>query len=257
MGSFAFINTGVDYVDTIISGIIIFAVMLVAGHVVFKALKQVGESGKTPLPAGSILGNIARVVVYVVGAAMICNVCFNYDLTAFIAALGVGGIAVSLGFQDTLSNLFGGLQVSLGKLVHPSDYIEVVGKTGKVADITWRHTLLNDPDGTLHVIPNSVMNKNPIARLGESRYLDVPFQLPPTADIDLFTEKAKRAVVQALPEGAIADRGVEVLFTGEELGLVAGKIRADVRFDMCPPSATVDKIWRAADAACKEVVQES
>ena len=37
--------------------------------------------------------------------------CFGVDTSSLITALGVGGIAVSLGFQDTLSNFIGGLHV--------------------------------------------------------------------------------------------------------------------------------------------------
>ena len=44
-------------------------------------------------------------------------------------ALGIGGIAISLGFQDTLSNLIGGLQVSLLRIIKPGDNIEVGSST--------------------------------------------------------------------------------------------------------------------------------
>ena len=252
MGSFPFLALQPQWLGTVISaGIILFATWL-AGHFAHHALKHMGESEKTPLPAGSILGNIARVAIYIVGIGALCNVCFNYDLTGFIAALGVGGIAVSLGMQDTLSNLIGGLQVSLGKLVQPGDYIEVNDTRGCVQDITWRHTIIQDPTGANHVVPNSVMNKSSIARLGESGLLSVPFQLPVGADIDAFTQRAVAAVEAALPVEGVASRGVTVKFAGEELGMLSGNVVADVRHALCPPSATIDLVSRAIDQAVKQ-----
>ncbi|MFR3452353.1 MAG: mechanosensitive ion channel domain-containing protein [Collinsella sp.] len=59
-----------------------------------------------------------------------------------VTGLGVVGIAVSLGFQDTLSNLIGGLTVSVSRTVEPGDNIRMgpSGVTGVVQDVTWRAT---------------------------------------------------------------------------------------------------------------------
>lgn len=47
-----------------------------------------------------------------VGGSVMLSTCFGIDVSAAITALGIGGIAISLGFQDTISNLIGGVQVS-------------------------------------------------------------------------------------------------------------------------------------------------
>ena len=252
MGSFSFLSLKPAWFATLVSAAIILVATLLAAHFAFRALKHLGESEKTPLPAGSILGNIARIAIYLVGIGAICNVCFNYDLTGLVAALGVGGIAISLGCQDTLSNLIGGLQVSLGRLVQPGDYIEVGGERGCVQDITWRHTVIKDASGVIHVVPNASMNKSSILRLGESGLLSVPFQLPVGADMDAFSKRAVAAVEAVLPENAVASRGVVVRFAGEELGLLSGNMVVDVRHDLCPPAATMDVVSRAIDEAIRD-----
>ena len=76
--------------------------------------------------------------------SIILDACFNIDASALITALGVGGIAVSLGFQDTLSNLIGGLQMTFMGIIKPGDNIEVGSEKGVVQDITWRHTTIKD-----------------------------------------------------------------------------------------------------------------
>ena len=56
------------------------------------------------------------------------STCYGVDVSAAITALGIGGIAISLGFQDTIANLIGGLQVSLLRIIKPGDNIEDVYK---------------------------------------------------------------------------------------------------------------------------------
>ena len=73
------------------------------------------------------------------GASVILDTIFNVNTSSIIAALGVGGIAVSLGFQDTLANLIGGLQVTFMGIVKPGDNIEVGSETGVVQDVSLLH----------------------------------------------------------------------------------------------------------------------
>lgn len=68
---------------------------------------------KNPLPASSLIINIGRGVVWVIGGSIILQSCFGINPNALVTALGVGGVALSLGLQDTLSNLIGGIQMTL------------------------------------------------------------------------------------------------------------------------------------------------
>ncbi|MBS4844300.1 MAG: mechanosensitive ion channel, partial [Collinsella sp.] len=93
---------------------IIWAGILVIGttiatKVVSKTLRHLLNRDDNPLPASSIFINIARAVIWMIGGSFILDNCFGINANALVAALGVGGIAISLGFQDTLSNLIGGM----------------------------------------------------------------------------------------------------------------------------------------------------
>lgn len=127
-------------------------------------LLHLGED-KTNLPVSSIFLNIARAVVWILGICIMLSTCFNVDVSAAVTALGIGGIAVSLGCQDTISNLIGGLQLSLMRLIKPGDSIEVGSSKGTVEDITWRHTTIRNADGEEVIIPNSVMSKTALTHL--------------------------------------------------------------------------------------------
>ena len=221
-------------------------------HIVFKAIRRIGQIGFSPLPASTIFANIARVVIWLAGIALMFRVCFDYDVTALIAALGVGGIAISLGLQDTLSNLIGGLQVSLGKIVQPGQYVEVLSQRGKVTDVTWRHTTIVDTDGCTHLIPNSLINKNALVDIGDEGLVRVGFLMPLETDLELFTRDVERAVTVALGS-SIGPRGVRVRFSGEVYAGLSGNVVAHVRRADYPPEAAGDVVFRAIDPILKQV----
>lgn len=98
---------------------------------------------------------ITPVVIYAVGALMALDV-LGVTIAPLIAGLGIGGIAVALALQPTLSNLFSGtFMVSEGEL-NEGDFIELDGgPSGFVVDVSWRSTKIRDRFNNLIMIPNS------------------------------------------------------------------------------------------------------
>lgn len=162
------------WVRTLIWFAILFIATKILANVVAKLLRHVLKSEENPLPSSSIIINIARGTVWALGASVILDTCFNVNVSAFIAALGVGGIALSLGFQDTLSNLIGGLQLTFMRIVVPGDLIEVGTAKGRVRDVGWRHTTIETATEGTVVIPNSVLSKTSFSKLTEDTALSVP-----------------------------------------------------------------------------------
>ena len=151
------------WVHNIIWAVILAIGTAVAAKVVSKTLNHLLNRDDNPLPASSIFINIARAVIWMIGGSFILDNCFGINANALVAALGVGGIAISLGFQDTLSNLIGGMQVTFMGIIKPGDNIEVGGVSGVVQDITWRHTTIEDACGQTIIVPNSNISKNTLA----------------------------------------------------------------------------------------------
>ncbi|WP_165056659.1 MULTISPECIES: mechanosensitive ion channel family protein [unclassified Adlercreutzia] len=165
---------GVEWLSTLITVVLAAVFTAVLAHVVTKFLRHLLSHDNSPLPSSSIFVNIARVVVWCVGASVVLSSCFNVDVSAAVTALGIGGIAISLGFQDTLANLIGGLQVSITGLVEPGDHIDVGGQRGIVRDVTWRHTTIENTVGERIVVPNSVINKTALVKLRPISVIVVP-----------------------------------------------------------------------------------
>lgn len=164
----------VDWLSTLIVVAIALLVTAIASRLAVKLIRRVLSHDSVPLPSSSIFVNIVRVVVWAIGISVILSSCFGINVSAAIAALGIGGIAVSLGFQDTLSNLISGLQLSVMGIVEPGDNVEIGGQRGIVRDITWRHTTIITATGERIVIPNSVLNTSALVQLPPPRKVVVP-----------------------------------------------------------------------------------
>ena len=77
----------------------------------------------------------------------------------------MGGIAVSLGFQSTLSNLISGLQIAISKLIVPGDRIKISGHEGTVTDMSWWNTTIETDQGNKVIVPNSVINTSALVKI--------------------------------------------------------------------------------------------
>lgn len=221
-----------------------------ADKIVGKTLRHLLNRDDNPLPSSSIFINIARAVVWLVGGSFILDNCFGINANALITALGVGGIAISLGFQDTLSNLIGGVQVTFMGIIKPGDNIEVGGVSGVVQDITWRHTTIKDACDQLIVVPNSNISKNTLVHLMPFGRVAVPFAIQDRASwnsVDELTERIVSETTQAVLPISGFDKAPYVLYSEiSELGL-KGKVIFIVSDD--------SKTFAAADACTRAVAK--
>lgn len=102
------------------------------------------------------LRRIMIVVIYAIGVLVLLDY-LNITLTPIIAGLGIGGLALALALQPTLSNFFASTQIMSDRLVSVGDYIELDNGEirGYVIDVGWRSTRIRTPYNNLVIIPNS------------------------------------------------------------------------------------------------------
>ena len=102
-----------------------------------------------------MLRRFAMALTYGLGSLLVLDL-LNVNISPLIAGLGLGGLAVALALQPTLSNLFAGTYVMTEGVVSQGDYIELdSGVAGYVIDVGWRSTRLRTWTNNLVVIPNS------------------------------------------------------------------------------------------------------
>lgn len=78
----------------------------------------------------------------------------GFQVTTLLAGLGIGGIALALGAQRTLENVFGGVAIAIDQPFREGDYITVDGMEGTVLRIGLRSTSLRTSERTIVTIPN-------------------------------------------------------------------------------------------------------
>ena len=148
-------------VDTVQSVLMV----LVLGSLVIAAMRAVGGgvemlSGRAggAIKSPTLVVNLARIAIGILGLFIILQN-LGIDITALITALGIGGIAVALALQDTLGNLFAGVQIILSRQVRQRDYVRLSsGEEGWVTDVKARNTTIQTfPDGNLVIVPNATL----------------------------------------------------------------------------------------------------
>ena len=119
---------------------------------VVRWLKVQKKFEKTP----QLISKIISVIVYLIAFLMILKH-FNIEITPLIATLGVGGLAVGLALQNTLSNFFAGLHIISDRPVNVGDFIELTegNISGYVEDVGWRSTRIRTLPNTIVIVPNS------------------------------------------------------------------------------------------------------
>lgn len=102
-----------------------------------------------------LLRTVTSVVIWIIAVLMILQT-LGIEITPILAAFGVGGLAVALSIQDSLSNLFAGLHLIVSHQIKVGEMIELdATHRGKVVDILWRYTVLQANEKEQIIIPNS------------------------------------------------------------------------------------------------------
>ena len=156
-------------------------------------------------PVTTLSQTLAQLTVLIIGVLIILNQ-LEISITPILTALGVGGLAVALAMQDTLSNLFAGFYVAVARQVRLGDYIKMDGgPEGYVTDISWRSTTIQTLGNNLVFVPNSKLAQAIVTNyyLPEKR---LPVQLPVSVSYDSDPRQVERilldvaaAVVRDMP----------------------------------------------------------
>ena len=108
----------------------------------------------------------------------------GFDITAMIAGLGIGGLALALAAQDSVKNIFAGLMIFLDKPFRIKDRIQVDGFDGIVEEVGLRSTRLRTLEGRIVTIPNSRFTDNSVTNVTSQPTLKVKLNLGLTYDTD-------------------------------------------------------------------------
>lgn len=121
--------------------------------------------GKTELRPSlrNLVETLVRLGVWILGALLAAIIVFpGFSPSSLVAGLGIGAVAVGFAFQDFFENFLAGVMIMLRDKMQIGDVIKSGDIHGKVEFISLRETHIRSFSGELHVLPNSMLFKNPV-----------------------------------------------------------------------------------------------
>ncbi len=157
----------VDFVPRLAAALVVFVLSLIlarlAGRAVVHAARNVDEEVR------KLLARLTSVGIIIVGTIVALDQ-VNFDVTAFVAGLGIVGFTLGFAFQDIAKNFMAGILLLVQQPLEIGDAIEVAGYQGSVTDVDIRATTIRAWDGQQVVIPNADVYTSAI--INYSRYSD-------------------------------------------------------------------------------------
>ena len=198
-------------IHAVLEAAIILSVTMTVAGVLDSLVAAASERRALAVGVTGLFRTSVRLVVLVVGGLVLLS-SLGIAVTPILTALGVGGLAVALALQDTLSNLFAGLHLLADKPIRVGDYVRLSAENveGHVVDVGWRSTRLRMLQNNVVVVPNKRVAESIITNydLGETR-MAVLIRVRVDYDADaelverLLVDEATRAVGQV--DGLLAE----------------------------------------------------
>lgn len=188
----------VDWLRTNSGKIILLIVIAVLAAVIDKLLTRIVSKvlDRSQVPNASIFINILRAVVWTLAVGTVLQPVFGINPTTIFTALGIGGLAVSLGDERYDREHHRRFRSDAWPCDQPGDLVNVAGTDGVVEDINWRQTVVRERNGNIKIIPNSILNTASLEKLNPSNEMmvRVPFTAKAGTDIDEMTRQVVEAV---------------------------------------------------------------
>lgn len=195
----------------LIAALVVFMVGLYLASLIKRLVsRRLQRRTENPQPVSLISQVTYWLIVVVVATISLQMVGFN--LTAFLAGLGIAGFTIGFALQDVSKNFIAGLLMMLQQPFEIGDTIEVLGFTGKVLEIDLRSTRLHTLDGRLVLLPNGEVMTSAITNYTQSkiRRVEISTGVAYESDPELVRQTALDALVGV--DGLISEPAPEVVF---------------------------------------------
>ena len=190
-----FIDKIIEELPNIATALLIFVASLYLAGVLSKLLKRVLENRNADHEVTLLLGQLTRWSIIVIG--IITALQRFFDVTAFLAGLGILGFTVGFALQDIMQNFVAGIILLIQQPFEVGDVIETDQYLGTILTINIRTTEMKTIDGRIVIIPNATILSNPITNYTRAEFRRV--ELPVGVSYDADPAIAKQVVLDALP----------------------------------------------------------
>jgi len=138
-----------------------------------------------------VLRTVTKIAILLFALVIILD-SFGYDVTALLAGIGIGGIAIAFAAQETIADVFGGISLFASRPFTIGDYVQAASIEGTVKEIGLRNTRILTPQNMLVTIPNAKIAKENIINFSKAipRGIDLTLNLT----YDTKPEQLKKAI---------------------------------------------------------------
>ena len=188
----------VEFLPTLITAIVIFIIALFVSSWLANLAAKAMRSRNLDAELILLSRRVVRITVLIFGTIQALAQ-LNFNVTGFVAGLGIIGFTVGFAMQDVTKNFVAGILLLLQQPFSIGDSIDVAGYSGTVKDITLRTTEMRTWDGRDVLIPNGDVYVKAITNY--SRDPRRRLQISVSVDKDWDLEELTNTVLGSLRDG--------------------------------------------------------
>jgi len=195
------------YFSKALNLLIIISVTSTLSNLVWRLLENFIRKANLPIMSTGLAHGILSGAIYTIGILIALNL-LGISIAPMITALGVGGLAVALALQDTLTNLFAGIHIIAENSIRVGDFIKLEnGQEGYVQNITWRTTRIRLLPNNMVVIPNSKLAQSTVTNyyLPEKR---MSLQIPISVSYSSSPAKIEKVLIEETQKAVLEVQGL-------------------------------------------------
>jgi small conductance mechanosensitive channel len=210
-----FLQNALGFIPHLIVALVTFAASLLLSGVAARWAQRTAKVRIDDPETLRLLSRLTRWAVIILGTVVALDQ-VDFDVTSFIAGLGIAGFTIGFALQDIARNFVAGIILLIRQPFNLGDSVKAADHSGTVLDITTRDTVLKTWDGEMVILPNidvftsAITNYSELPHRRRTVYIGLGYGEEVDRAIQVFLE-AIRSV-----EGVLEDPPPTLL--AEELG---------------------------------------
>ncbi len=178
----------------LVTAVLIFIASIYLGGLLSRLLVNVLKARKADPEVINLLGQLTRWSIIVAGIITALQRFFN--VTAFLAGLGIIGFTIGFALQNVMQNFAAGVILLIQQPFNVGDAIEVKGYGGTILTISLRTTEMRTFDGLIVIIPNGDVLSNPITNYTRAKLRRI--ELPVGVAYGTDPTKVRKVILEAV-----------------------------------------------------------
>jgi small-conductance mechanosensitive channel len=149
------------FIPNLIAALVTFTASLLFSGLAARWVQRAAKVKIRDLELLRLLSRLTRWSVLILGTVVALGQ-VNFDVTGFVAGLGIAGVTIGFALQDIARNFVAGIILLIRQPFDIGDAVKVADYAGSVLDITARDTVLKTWDGEMVILPNIDVFTSPI-----------------------------------------------------------------------------------------------